>query len=211
MKIVLVTICLSSVLLCSCTYSGAIRTNIAPTTMTGKKLSSNVGVYFNPRLASHIETTTPVSACGSAHTYSFDMGPALTASLKKSVEAAYSQVSVLQRVALQPDQFERIVRFDLQSPNVRIEFLPRFWAAAAKADASIQVSMEIIEGSSLKAIQRFAISGTGFVVKDANTWEDAHKIFSIAIEDAIQQVSENAAILLISGVGEPLRAEGEER
>jgi hypothetical protein len=185
-----------------CTYSGAIRTDIAPSAMVGRKSLSSVGVYFYPRLAEYEEVTKPATFYGSAHTFKFEMGPAMKESLIKSVEAAYSKVSIL-RETPKPGEFDRDISFDLQSSNVQVEFVPGFWNASAKANAIIHVSMEIIDGKSLKTIQRLAISGNGFSTKDTSGGGDAQKQFSRAIEDAIRQLSENTANLLISGVAEP--------
>jgi hypothetical protein len=102
-------------------------------------------------------------------------------------------------------EFARVITFDLQSSNVRIEFVPGFWKTAARSNAVIHVSMEIVDGSSLKAFQRLSVNGTGFATKDTRGGSDAQKQFSLAIEDAIQQLSENAANLLVAGVDEPRR------
>ena len=150
----------------------------------------------------YTETARPGTQRGSAHTFEFQMGPALTNALTRSVEAAYANVFVTQSPPQEGD-FERIFRFDLQSSNVRIEFVPGFFSTSAKADCVIHVSMEIADGKSFKAIQRLSVSGNGFSNKETSGGDDAQRQFSLAIEDAIRQLTENTANLLISGVGEP--------
>ena len=97
MKTIVIKISFSLMVLffLGCTYSGAIRTNIAPTAMVGKKYPAKVGIYFTPRLASYEEMSKLSTLYGSAHTFKFNMGPPLVESLTKSVEAAYSNVSIL--------------------------------------------------------------------------------------------------------------------
>jgi len=185
-----------------CTYSGAIRTDIAPTAIVGKKSPARVGVYFEPRLEQYVERTTPSTVYGSAYTYLFEMGPALKEALTRGVRVAYSDVSVL-TTRPQPGKFDRVICFDLQSSNVRIEFVPGFWTETAKADAILHIVMEAKDGLSLSDIQRLTVSGNGFSTKPSYVGAEAHKHFSIAIEDAIRQVTENTANLLISGVAEP--------
>jgi len=157
---------------------------------------------LSPRLMNYTETARPGTQQGSAHTFEFQMGPALTNALTRSVEAAYANVFVTQSPPQEGD-FERIFRFDLQSSNVRIEFVPGFFSTSAKADCIIHVSMEIADGKSFKAIQRLSVSGNGFSNKQTSGGDDAQRQFSLAIEDAIRQLTENTANLLISGVGEP--------
>lgn len=193
---------LSTTIFAGCTYSGAIRTDISPTAMVGRKYPAKVSIYFAPRLEQYEEVTKPSTFYGSAHTFKFNMGPAIKEALIKSVEAAYSNVSVISE-SPRPGQFDRDISFDLQSSNINVEFVPGFWNAAAKANAIIHVTMEIMDGSSLKAIQRLTVNGNGFTTQDTSGGADAQKQFSRAIEDAIRQLAENTANLLISGVAEP--------
>jgi hypothetical protein len=140
---------------------------------------------------------------GNENTFEFQMGPALTNALTRSVEAAYANVLAIPS-APQPGDFERVFRFDLQSSNVRIEFVPGFFSRnSARADCVLHVSMEIADGTSFKTIQRLSISGSGFSNKETSGGDDALRQFSLAFEDAIRQLTENTANLLISGVGEP--------
>lgn len=179
----------------SCTYSGAIRTDIAPTAMVAQKQPLNVGVYFTPRLVQYEEVAQPSSHLGSAHTFKFSMGPAIKESLTKSVETAYARVTV---VSSPPalGEFDRVITFDLQSSNVRIEFVPGFWTNTAKADAIIHVTMNVMDHD--QPVQRLTVSGTGFSAKTFKGGSGAQKQFSKAIEDAIRQLANNTANLLIS-------------
>jgi hypothetical protein len=202
LNLLIILLISSSLIFIGCTYSGAIRTDISPTAMVGRKYPAKVGIYFAPRLEQYEESTNPSTYYGSAHTFTFKMGPAIKEALTKSVGTAYSNVSVLSEPP-KPGQFDRDLSFDLQSSNVQIEFVPKFWTSAAKANAIIHVTMEIMDGSSLKAIQRLTVNGNGFTTQDTSGGGDAQKQFSRAIEDAIRQLAENTANLLISGVAEP--------
>jgi hypothetical protein len=176
-KLFLILLGLATVL-SGCTYSGTIRTDIAPTAMVANKYSSKVGVYFTPRLSNYQEITKPSTYYGSAHTFTFNMGPALKEALTKSVEAAYSNVSVL-NTPPRAGESDRVITFDLQNSNVRIEFVPGFWRSAAKSNAVVHVSMEIMDGSTLKAFQRLSVNGNGFATKDTRGGSDAQRQFSM--------------------------------
>ena len=136
-----------------------------------------LGFIFIPDSQNMRRLPKPATYYGSAHTFKFEMGPAMKEALIKSVEAAYSKVSIL-RETPKPGEFDRDISFDLQSSNVQVEFVPGFWNASAKANAIIHVSMEIIDGKSSKTIQRLAISGNGSSTKDTSGGGDAQKQFS---------------------------------
>jgi hypothetical protein len=201
-KALILLITMVSAIFTGCTYTGAIRTDIAPTSMVARKYPAKVGVYFAPRLVQYEEITKPATFYGSAHTFTFNMGPAMKEALTKSVESAYSNVSILSDPPM-PGKFDRVISFDLQSSNIRVEFVPGFWSNSAKANAILHVTMEIADGSSLKAIQRLTVNGNGFTTQKTSGGADAQTQFSRAIEDAIRQLSDNTANLLISGAAEP--------
>lgn len=185
--------------LCGCTYTGAIRNDITPTAMTAQRYDGPVAVQFDPRLENYVETTKPSTMYGSAHTFQFEMGQAIKNALISSVESAYANVEVTSS-RIQSKKYERIIRFDLQNANVRVEFVPGFWNPSAKADCVLRVSMEVVDGQTMETLQRLTINGTGFSTKDTSGGEDAQRQFSRAIEDAIRDLSENAANMLIAGI-----------
>jgi hypothetical protein len=195
--ILLILLCATIFIGCYMTYTGEIRSDISPTSMVAKKYPTKVGVYFTPRLLQYEEVYAP------SHTFKFKMGMAMKEALTKSIQAAYSKVSVISEPA-RPEQFERIISFDLQSSNVRYEVVnPNFWGGTGKANAVIHVVMEIINGSSLETIRRIAVNGNGFSTEEPRKGDIVHGRITGAIEDAIRQLADNTANLLISGVAEP--------
>jgi hypothetical protein len=143
------------------------------------------------------------SKYGTRHQYTYNWGPALQAALTKSVQAAYSQVSVV-KVPPRPGEFERVIAFDLQESKLQVEFIPGYLRQDAKAQAEIAVNLEVLDGKSMRTLRMWPASGKGSSIKDASGFVAyAPMQFSLAMEIAIQQLSEIVTNLLIPGSAEP--------
>lgn len=191
-----------AVICAGCFHVKEIRTNITPAVTASKKYSATTAVHFSPPLGQFVKVTNPDTIYGRRHIYNYNMGPALQAALLKCVESAYSNVSVV-KILPRLGEFERVISFDLQSSKIIVEFVPGYLNQEAKSTAELYVTMDIIDGSTLKTFQRLTVHGTGFSTEDASGFKayDA-KHFSLAMEDAIQQLAEITTNLLFSGVAE---------
>jgi len=161
-----------------------------------------MAVLFSAPLDQLVEVKRPVTVYGHKHVYNYIIGPSLEEALTKSVEAAYSNVSVL-KVVPSIGEFERFISFSLQSSRVIVEFIPGYLQQEAKVTAVVDVKMEVIDGSSLKTIRQFKLQGKVASSKDVGDYAHASKYFSSAMEDAVRQLVEKASRLLISGAAEP--------
>ena len=81
-------------------------------------------------------------------------------------------------------------------------FQEGFLTPTARADYSLSITMEAYDGETMELLQRGTVNGSGFSAKRADEF-GAEKEFVRAIEDAIQQVSDDVANLLVSGFAEP--------
>jgi len=160
-----------------------------------------MAVHFSAPLEQLVEVKKPVTTYGKRHTYNYIMGPSLQEALIKSVESAYSNISVLE-ILPSIGEFERVISLELQSSKVIVEFVPGFLSQEAKGTAVVDVTMEVIDGSSLKTIRRLKLQGSVTSTKDVSDYAHASKHFTSAMEDAIQQLAEKASKLLISGAAE---------
>jgi hypothetical protein len=185
-----------------CFHVEAIRTTIAPAGTKDKKYPAKMAVHFSPQLRQLVEIKNPDTSYGNKHTYYYIMGPSLQAALIKSVESAYSNVS-LSDILPSMGEYARIISFDLESSKVIVEFVPGYLSQEAKATAVVGVMMEVIDGSSLKTIRRVKWQGSVTSTRDASGFNAyASKHFASAMEDAIEQLAEKASKLLISGAAE---------
>ena len=190
-----------AIIFAGCFHVETIRTSIAPTATKTKKYLAKIAVHFSAPLEQRVEVKKPVTTYGNKHTYNYIMGPSLRAALIRSVESAYSNVS-FSKIIPSIGEFERIVSFDLQGSRIIVEFIPGFLRQEAKAIAVIDVAMDVIDGSSLKTIRRLNLQGSVTSIKDASDYAHGSKLFTSAMEDAIQQLAEKAFQLLISGAAE---------
>ena len=202
MRNIFVLLTIWALIFTGCYHVEAIRTTIAPADTKDKKYSAKIAVHFSPQLRQLVEIKNPDTIYGYKHTYYYIMGPSLQAALIKSVESAYSNVS-LSDILPSMGEFARIISFDLEKSNVIVEFVPGYLSQEAKATAVVSVLMEVIDGSSLKTIRRVKWQGSVTSTRDASGFNAyASKHFAAAMEDAIEQLAEKGSKLLISGAAE---------
>ena len=195
--ILLILVCF---LFISCTHQIAINPTIHPHAFSAEKLPYSVGVVFSEEMRTYIQHARPSTWSGSAHTYNFEIGNSLCASLLRSVEAAYFQVFDLKSNP-RKGEYDRIIKYSLQNSNMDIYFQDGFLTTSGKANYTISIMLEAFNDKSLRMLRKNVISGSGFSTRNTDAFS-ADKHFAKSIETAIQQVSDNAANLFISGFAE---------
>ncbi|MDP3182462.1 MAG: hypothetical protein Q8M54_06545 [Desulfobaccales bacterium] len=188
------------ILLFGCAHQVTLNPTISPSSFTVKKYPYRVAVVFSPDMLELVVHATPTSFIGGGHVYDFQMGDSLCQALLRSADAAYNEV-VQADLDLKEGEFDRIIKYSLANSNLNIEFTGAFTWVTAKGNYSLSVLMEAFDGQNLSLIQKAPINGSGFVSQHGNEFT-SDKIFAKAIEQGIQQVSDNAANLLASGFGE---------
>lgn len=179
-----------------------VTTEISPTATTPLKNPAKTAVFFSAKLLNHEVNVRPDTRYGTEHQYTYNWGPALQAALTKSVQAVYSQVTVA-KVPPRPGEFERVIAFDIRESKVLVEFIPGYLRQEAKAQAEVTIAMEILDGKFMRTLRMFPASGKGSSIKDASGFAAyAPGQFSLAMEKAIQQLSEIVSNLLMPGSAE---------
>jgi hypothetical protein len=205
---VLIFLALGVLILSGCVHFNTVSTNIAPTVTTPQKYPAKMAIYFTPRLADCQVIRKPDTMYGEAHEYRYVWGPALQATLTKSVQTAYADVTVVNGPPL-PGEFERVLGFDLPHVGLLVEFVPGYLRQEARANATIEISIEVIDGKTMRTLRTLPVTGKGSSKKDASGFAAyASSQFTAAMERAIQQLSEIVSNLLISGGAEPRGATG---
>ena len=185
-----------------CVHFKTVSTDIAPTVATPQKYPAKMGVYFTHRLVNYEVVTRPDTKYGGEHEYHYRWGPAVQAALTKSIRSAYADVSVL-ATPPGPGQFDRVLAFDLPKVDLTVEFVPGYLRQEAKAKASINITMEILDGSSMRSLKNLPATARGSSTKDASGFAAySSSQFTLAMENAIQQLSEIVSQLLITGTAE---------
>jgi hypothetical protein len=186
-----------------CVHFKTVSTDIAPTAAIPQKFPAKVGIYFTRRLVDCEVIRKPDTKYGGEHEYYYRWGPAVQEALTKSVRSAYADVSVV-TVLPRPGEFERVLAFDLPKVDLLVEFVPGYLRQEAKAKASINITIEILDGKSMRSLKKLPVTGRGFSTKDASGFAAyASSQFTLAMENAIQQLSEIVSQLLITGTAEP--------
>jgi hypothetical protein len=194
---------LGSFILAGCVHFGKVSTNIAPTAAAPQKYPSKIAIYFTPKLLNCEVVRKPDTMYGGTHEYRYLWGPSLKAALTKSVQAAYADVVVVKDPP-RPGEFDRVLGFDLARADLLVEFVPGYLSQEAKAQAAVEITMEVFDGKTMLPRQTFPVTGKGSSSKDASGFAAyASSHFTAAMERAIQQLSEIVSNLLISGAAEP--------
>jgi hypothetical protein len=200
---VLVFLILGVVILAGCVHFKTVSTNVAPTATAPQKYPAKIAIYFTPRLLNCETVRKPDTMYGEAHEYRYQLGPSLKAALTKSVQSAYADVVVVKDPP-RPGEFERVLGFDLPRVDLLVEFVPGYLSQQAKAQAAVDITMEVFDGKTMKSMKTLPVTGKGSSSKDASGFAAyASSHFTAAMERAIQQLSEIVSNLLISMAAEP--------
>lgn len=203
MPLVLIVLTLWALIPLGCVHFRTVSTDIAPTAATPQKNPARVAVYFTPRLLNCEVIRKPDTMYGGAHKYHYLWGPAVQEALIKSVRSAYDNPTVV-TVPPRPGEFDRVLVFDLPKVSLTVEFIPGYLRQEARAKAAINITMEILEGKSMRALKNLPVTAKGASAEDASGFTPyASRHFTEAMENAIQQMSEIVAHLLITGAAEP--------
>jgi hypothetical protein len=186
-----------------CVHFNTVSSGIAPTAATPQKSTVRVAVYFTPRLVNCEVVREPDTMHGRPHKYYYRWGPAVQEALTKSVRSAYANISVV-TVLPRPGEFDRVLAFDLPKVGLTVEFIPGYLRQEARAKAAVYITMEILDGKSMRTLKTLPVKGAGASAEDASGFTPyTAKHFTEAMEKAIQQLSEIVAQLLITGAAEP--------
>jgi hypothetical protein len=200
---VLICIIFGAFILAGCVHFKSVSTDIAPTATTAQKYPAKVGIYFAPRLRRCVVTRKPDTMYGENHEYRYVWGPSLEAALTRSVQSAYTDVTVVNGPP-RPGQFDRVLAFDLPKVVLLVEFVPGYLSQEAKAKAQVDIAMEVIDGKTMMTIKTLPVKGAGTSTEDASGFAAyASRHFTAAMEKAIQEASEIVSNLLITGAAEP--------
>jgi len=188
-SILLIVLCLVG-----CAHNIQMNPNIQPNVYMLEKKGMSVGVVFTDKLATYSETVTPSTYVGSAHTYTFEVGPPLQSALLRAVEAVYDEVAMIDNTGLLVD-YPVGYKFDLENAQIDVTFQQGFWTVSSRGNVNLSVSLERYGPDGLE--NRMVLSGSGFMSGGADAF-NADSQFAQAVEDAIKQVSENAANVMMS-------------
>ena len=149
-----------AVILAGCVHFRTVSTEIAPTVTAPEKYPARVAVYFAPRLLNCEVIRKPDTRYGAEHEYHYRWGPAVAEALTRSVKTAYTDVTTV-TVPPGPGQFDRVIAFDLPKVDLVVEFVPGYLSQEARARASINLTMEILDGKTMRSLKNLPVTARG--------------------------------------------------
>ena len=179
---------ISLAVLSGCAHKAEVLgTSAAYEVMSDRKKTGNAYIVVSDDLANLERVVKPGYACG-AHSYPVVIGPAIRASIVRTVEGAYQDATVLSSESLSPkDGPVFVFRLDEFSPRIR--FLPGFFVPTA--DATVDLAMRVTATNTAgRVYSTTTIRGNGSATEDGNCSAGAG-VLAIASQKALRVALEN--------------------
>ena len=180
--------------LCACVKPVLLNTAIQPGLPIAERSSERAGVVCSEELLDYVERANPSTFTGFATTWQFALGEPLCNALFKSVENSYRSA----KRATTPyykGQYARVVQFGLQTSSLSIMPRPN---RSTRVAYTLSVVVERY-GLDLKLQSRNVVTGNGLVDVPKLTEAAVRE----AVEDALQQVTNDANSLLVARIDGP--------
>lgn len=178
-----------------CTYTGAVRSNIAPISTLSKTYNGNVALVIDPAI-----NTAEVKTSVGAHTVIVSVGQALNSAITESARLVFPKVSP-QGSALSVRRDDIVVQVRLNQVSGNSAINPGFWSNSANVTAQVSIVIEMVrkDGS---LIYRQVVTGTGLDSTSYASGGNVQKSMESALEKAVQQVSDQTVTVFITGLNE---------
>jgi hypothetical protein len=194
-KMLLLVILMSFVTLSACTYTGAVRTGIAPISTVAKTYRGNASLLIDPAINT-AEITTGVGA----HTVKVSAGNALNSAIVEAVRSVMPNATT----EASPQSISMsgiVIKARLQHISANAPIDQGFWSSRTNITAQVSVVIEMLrpDGSLL---YRQVVTGTGLESRSVGSVDKVREGVEFALERAIQQVSDGTASVLVTGINQ---------
>lgn len=194
-KLLLAVSVMSFLALSACTYSGAVRTGIAPIASVSKTYGGNASLVIDPAINT-AEVTTGVGA----HTVKVSAGSALNSAIVEAVRLVMPKVvtaSSPQNISMS----DIIIRARLQHIAASAPIEEGFWSSRTNITAQVSVVIEMSKRDG-SLLYRQVVTGTGLESRSVGTVNKVRDGVVIALERAIQQVADGTEGVLLTGLNQ---------
>jgi len=194
----IVAAALASLAVSACTYTGAVRSNIAPLAATSRTYKGNVSMVIEKEVTA-AEVTTSLGA----HTVKVSAGSALNSAVVEAARIVFPNVAP-QSTSPAPGSYDVLIHVRLQNISASSTIEPGFWTARANitAQASIVVEMLRADGS---IAHRQVVTGTGLENRPVGTPDKVREGVEVALERAVQQVADGTTGVFMTGLSDAIR------
>lgn len=182
-------------LLAGCTYSSAVRSSIAPATVTGKRFDGNVAMIIGPEISS-----AQVTSSVGYDTVKVDAGDALRGALVEAARVVFPRVAPLAATP-SPETYDVLVRVSLSHIAANPSIEQGFWTARSSITAQVSVVIEVLRRDGSIAYRQ-VVTGTGLENRPVANSNAVRQGVELALERAIQQIADGAATAFISALSE---------
>lgn len=184
--------------LSACTYTGTVRSNIAPMAASSRTYKGDVSLMIDRDITS-AEVTTGVGA----HTVKVAVGSALNSAIVEAARIVFPSVAP-QGTSPTPGTYDVLLRARLQHMAASSTIEAGFWTARASITAQASVVIEMLRGDGSIA-HRQVVTGTGLENRPVGTPDNVRQGVEVALERAVQQVADGAASVFMTGLSDSTR------
>jgi hypothetical protein len=177
----------------ACTYTGAVRSGIAPTTVTDRTYKGNVSLLIDPAINT-AEVTTSVGA----HTVQVSAGSALNSAIVEAARIVFPNVAP-QATTPGAATSDVIIKTRLQHIAASSNIETGFWSSRANITAQVSVVVEMLHRDGSIAYRQ-VVTGTGLESRQVSGPDKVREGVEVALERAIQQVADGTTGVLITGL-----------
>ena len=181
--------------LVGCTFTGAVRSNIAPISSVSKTYNGDVSLVIDPAINT-AEVTTDVGV----HTVTVAAGGALNSAIVEAARLVFPKVSP-DKTAMGLRNNDIVIQVHLHNISGNASLNHGFWSSTANitTQVSIVIEMQRKDGS---LVYRQVVTGTGLQTQPDASPQNVRTGMVIALERAIQQLSDQTTTVFVTGLNQ---------
>jgi hypothetical protein len=181
--------------LSGCTYTGAVRSNITPISTVGKVYNNDVVLIIDPSI-----NTAEVNASVGVHKVKVAAGSALNSAILEAARLVFPKVSP-QVAASNMRGGDLVIQTRLMNISGNASINQGFWSNSASVTTQVSIVIEMLhkDGS---LIYRQVVTGTGLENQSDALAQNVAKSMEIALERSVQQVSDQATTVFVTGLAQ---------
>lgn len=176
-----------------CTYTGAVRTGIAPMTISDRTYNGDVALRIDPAINS-AEVVTNVGV----HTVKVSAGNALNSAIVEAARVVFPRVAPQSSIPAL-NTYDFLVQVRLQNIGGNSTIDEGFWSSRANITTQISVVVELLNKDGSIAYRQ-VVTGTGIESRSVGTVNKVREGVEVALERSVQQVADGVSTALITGL-----------
>lgn len=188
-------------LLLGCKTSHVIPLNDIPTRVSGIEKKESLAIVRIDDLLSNLnQKIVPSTYAGSAHTFSFAIGPTLKKALLNSVESVHERV-LESGETISSDDGDIHINFYLIDSRGEILVYDSGVSSIYSLHYNLTVTMEVIDKKTNKIVRSYALSGSSNSHASQGMFSDIQTdTLGMAVDNSIRQITDQATNFLLKEI-----------